>query len=56
MILRDSLKAGVVSQIYLAEGVNGILEAKVLGQWVGSGSREWIGRVRMGWSGREVEW
>ena len=56
MILRDSLKAGVISQIYVAEGVNDSLEAKVLGQWVGSGSRVGVGRVRMGWSGREVEW
>ena len=56
MILRDLLKTGVISQIYVAEGVNGSLEAKVLGQWVGSGSRGGVGRVRMGWSGRGVEW
>ena len=56
MVLRDSLKARVISQIYLAEGVNGSLEAKVVGQWVGSGSRVGVGRVRMRWSGREVEW
>ena len=56
MVIRDSLKAGVISQIYMAEGVNDSLEAKVLGQWVGSGSRVWVGRVRMGWSGGGVEW
>ena len=43
MVLRDSLKAGVISQIYLAEGVNGSVEAKVLGQRVGL----WVGRVRI---------
>ena len=43
MVIRDSLKAGVISQIYVAEGVNGSLEAKVLGQWVGSGSRVGVG-------------
>ena len=56
MILRDLLKAGIISQIYMAEGVNGSLETKVLGQWVGSRSRVWVGRVRMGWSGEGVEW
>ena len=58
MVLRDSLKAGVISQIYLAEGVNGSVEAKVLGQWVGSGciGGLWVGRVRIGWSGGGVEW
>ena len=48
MIIRDLLKAGVVSQVYVAEGVNGGLETKVVGQWVGSGSR-----IRVG---GEVEW
>ena len=43
MILRDLLKAGVISQIDVAEGVNDSLEAKVLGQRVGSGSRVGIG-------------
>ena len=56
MIVRELLKAGVISQIYVAEGVNDSLEAKVVGQWVGSGSRVGVGRVRMRWSGREVEW
>ena len=55
-ILRDLLKAGVISQIDVAEGVNGSFEAKVLGQWVGSWSRVGVGRVRMGWFVREVEW
>ena len=58
MIVRDLLKAGVISQIYVAEGVNGSFETKVLGQWVGPWSRVGVGRVRvrMGWSGRDVEW
>ena len=56
MVIRDSLKAGVISQIYMAEGVNGSLEAKVLGQWVGFGSRVGVGKVGVGWSGRGVEW
>ena len=46
-MVRDLLEAGVVSQIYVAEGVNGSLEAKVVGQWVGSGSRVGVGRVRV---------
>ena len=56
MVLRDSLKAGVISKVDMAESVNGSLEVKLIGQWVGSGSRVGVGRVRMGWSGREVEW
>ena len=56
MVLRDSLKAGVISKVYMAERVNGSLKAKVIGQWVGSGSRVGVGRVRMGWSGKGVEW
>ena len=56
MIVRDLLKAGVISQIYVAEGVNDSLEAKVFGQLIGSGSRVAVGRVKMRWSGREVEW
>ena len=45
MVLRDSLKTGVISQIYLAEGVNGSVEAKVLGQLVGIG---WVGGLWVG--------
>ena len=57
MVLRDSLKAGVISNVYMAERVNGCLKAKVIGQGVGSGSRAWMGRVRMGGRfGGEVEW
>ena len=56
MILRDWLKAGVISQIYMAEGVNGSLEPKLLGQLVGSRSRVWVGRVRIGGFGKGIEW
>ena len=49
-LVSDWLKAGVISYIYVAEGVNGSLEAKVLGQWVGSGSRGGVCR------GRLVKW
>ena len=56
MILRDTLKVGIISQIYLAEGVNDSLKAKVLGQWVRFGSRVGVGKVGVGWSGRGVEW
>ena len=54
MVLRDTLKAGIISQIYLAEGVNGSMEAKVLGQGVEAGSR-----VRVDKGGRfggEAKW
>ena len=53
MVLRYSLKAGVVSEIDLAEGVNGSVETKVLSQWVGVGciGGLWVGRVRIGRSG-----
>ena len=40
MILRDSLKAGIISEIYLTEGMNDSVEAKVLCQLVGVG---WVG-------------
>ena len=45
MVIREWLKAGVISYIYLAERVNGSVKSKVLGQGVGSGSKV-----------REAEW
>ena len=57
MVIRESLKAGVVSYIDFTEGVNGGVKSKVLGQGVGSGSRVGVDRIRMG--GRfvgEAEW
>ena len=55
MVVREWLKAWVISYIHLAEGVNGSMEAKVLGQGVGSGSRVGVDRVRMGKGfGREI--
>ena len=57
MVIRESLKAGVVSYIDFTEGVNGGVKSKVLGQGVGSGSRVGVDKVRMGGGfGREVEW
>ena len=45
-ILRDLLNVGVVSQVDVAEGVNGGLETKVVCQGVGSRSRGGVCRVR----------
>ena len=57
MILRDWLKAGEISYIDVAEGVNGSLKSKVLGQGVGSRSSAWMGRVGMGGkSGGVAKW
>ena len=43
------LKEGVVSQVYVAEGVNGGLEPKVVGQGVGPRSRVGVdGEVGVG--------
>ena len=47
-IFRDLLKAGVVSQVDVAEGVNGGVETKVVCQGVGSRSRGGVFRVREG--------
>ena len=51
------LKVGVVSQVYVAEGVNGGLEPKVVGQGVGLRSRVGVdGEVGVGGRfGGEVE-
>ena len=55
-ILGDLLKAGIISEVYVAEGVNGSVKSKVLSQGVGSGSRGGVDRVRMrGGFGREGE-
>ena len=57
MVIREWLKAGVISYIYLAERVNGSVKSKVLGQGVGSGCRVGVDRIRIG--GRfvgEAEW
>ena len=48
------LKEGVVSQVYVAEGVNGGLEPKVVGQGVGSRPRVGVDKGRRGFS-REME-
>ena len=48
MVIRESLKAGVLSYIDGTERVNGSVKSKVFGQGVGSGSRAWMGRVGMG--------
>ena len=48
MVIRQWLKAGVISYIYLAERVNGSVKSKVLGQGVGSWSRVGVNRIRMG--------
>ena len=45
MVIREWLKAGVISYIHLAKGVNGSVKSKVLGQWVGTRSK-----------GGETEW
>ena len=48
------LKTGVVSQVYVAEGVNGRLETKMVGQGVGGGegsAEKWRGE-RVGALGR----
>ena len=48
-ILRDLLKAGIISEVYVAEGVNGSLKSKVFGQGVGSRSRVGVdGEVGVG--------
>ena len=57
MVIREWLKAGVISYIHLAERVNGSVKSKVLGQGVGSWYRVGVNRIRMG--GRfvgEAEW
>ena len=43
-LVSNWLKARVVSEVYVAEGVNGGLEPKVVGQGVGSRSRVGIER------------
>ena len=43
-ILRDLLKAGIISEVYVAEGVNGSLKSEMFSQRVGSRSRVWIER------------
>ena len=53
-IFRDLLKAGVVSQVDVAEGVNGGVETKVVGQGVGSRSRVGVDKGRRCFS-REME-
>ena len=45
-MVREWLKAGVISYIYVAEGVNGILKSKVFGQGVRSRSRVGVGKGR----------
>ena len=42
------MKARIVSDVYLAERVNGSVETKLLGQGVGSWSRVGVGRIRVG--------
>ena len=48
MVSREGLKARIISYIDLAEGVNGSVKSKVLGQGVGSWSRVGVNRIRMG--------
>ena len=56
MVIRESLKAGIISYIEGTEGVNGSVKPKVFGQGVGSGSSVGVDRVRVGkGSGREIE-
>ena len=47
MVIRKSLKAGVVPDIDGTEWVNDSVKSKVLDQGVGSGSRGGVDRVRM---------
>ena len=42
------MKARIVSEVYLAERVNGSVETNLLGQGVGSWSRVGVDRFRMG--------
>ena len=48
MVIGEWLKARIVSYVYLAEGVNGSVKTKLLGQGVGSWSRVGLDRFRMG--------
>ena len=48
MVIGEWLTARVVSDVYLAERVNGSVETKVFSQGVGSWSRVGVGRIRMG--------
>ena len=43
-ILRNLLKAGIISEVYVAEGVNGSLESEMFSQRVGSRARVGIER------------
>ena len=46
MVIGEWLKARIVSDVYLAEGVNGSVKTKLLGQGVGSCSRIGVDRFR----------
>ena len=53
MVIREWLKAGVISYIHLAERVNGSVKTKVLGQGVGLGLE--LGLIGSEWGEGSLE-